>query len=384
MAASSGMTWLFPVGAFALLPTAFFVNYGIAVSRNDIQKVWPYISDTGGSPPESCVFGQLVNMSAGLMMVSLYIRHRQIMAFYKATRDKRRKIVISSRIFLGIGLFASFGLQLVANFQEQQIVVSPVHYIGAGIAFFLGLAYGWYQTILSFLTPRTFTPRWLAFVRLVICIVGVVAMVGVFARQMVGQNNALPADYLQKTGRNRSDLPTHFYREPGDPGYAAFITTTVCEWIVGICLALFFLTLAFDLKKVKLHPPKFALTYIDQLSTIQQDFESEIQVHAMPVEYSLQQDTAPSQVLEEELDYRIVVSQRVNKIALPGLAKVEDSAPETSGGNSNFQSSVQRDVGEGKKRGLRRSYDNAIYNGSVDDLEGYIEQNNGEANASQK
>jgi len=284
-----------------------------------------------------------------------------------------------------VGLFAAFGLQLVANFQEQQIVVSPVHYTGAAIGFFLGLGYGWYQTILSFIMPRQFTSRWISIVRVIIVVIGTLSFVGVFARNMVNQNSKLPEDVL----KNRTDLPTHFYRSPGDPGYAAFLVTTICEWIVGICLALFFLTLAFDLKKIKLHPPKFDLFFtVDQPKfTSDSETETDVRVQVAPVDYNPDpEDDPPVEMVQEEpQEYRLVINQRVNKIPLPGMVdmpKVDDQGE--SGGTSTFQSPAQRDIGERKQKGLRRSYDNAIYNGGVDELEGYIEQNSAAANGSEK
>lgn len=41
-------------------------RYGISLSNKHISSVWPYISDTGSLPPESCVFGQLLNIAAFL------------------------------------------------------------------------------------------------------------------------------------------------------------------------------------------------------------------------------------------------------------------------------------------------------------------------------
>ena len=39
-------------------------RYGIAVGGKHVEPGFPYISDTGTYPPESCVFGQLMNLGA--------------------------------------------------------------------------------------------------------------------------------------------------------------------------------------------------------------------------------------------------------------------------------------------------------------------------------
>jgi len=42
----------------------FTISYIIAVSRGDVDAGFPYISDTGARRPESCIFGQMLNISA--------------------------------------------------------------------------------------------------------------------------------------------------------------------------------------------------------------------------------------------------------------------------------------------------------------------------------
>jgi len=310
-----------------LLLVAFFVSYGIAVSRNDVQRIWPFISDTGAHPPESCIFGQLLNMSAALMMVSLYLRHRHIMAFFRA-KEERKQIILTSRIFLGIGIFAAFGMMLVANFQEN--TVSQVHFLGAIIAFFLGLVYGWFQTTISFLSPRKLTPRWIAAMRLTICFLGTIFFIGVFARNMAGQAGPLPPDY-NSTTHDHSSTPTTFYRDPDDPGYIPFLITTISEWCLGICLALFFLSLAFDLREVQLHPIKLQLRYCDQSSHSVNIVETEFQAQfPPPTDPKMATENAITKIedilvlAEPEADYPIMARDPANiGIPLPGIAGVK-------------------------------------------------------------
>jgi len=354
-----GLAWLFPVGSFVLLPLAFFVSYGIGVSRNDIQKIWPFVSDTGAIPPESCIFGQLLNMSAGLTMVSLYLRHRHIMAYFRATKDKRKRLILTSRIFLCVGIFAAFGLMLVANFQERTIVV--VHFVGALIAFALGLVYGWYQTVISFLSPIKLTPRWIAYFRLIICIVGTLCFIGLFARQMDGEY-ILPDGY-NHTSHLHTPTPKAFYRDSYDPGYTAFLVTTVSEWILAMCLALFFLTLAFDLREAQLHPIRLELLYSDEPHTIiVETNESDVEVQVTPI------DRKYSNRFKNDHDgYQIRVKEKdhtANGIPLPGLAGIKIKNTTTQDEvEVNYRN--QDDDEREEPRRLRRSYDIALHNQDV-------------------
>ena len=82
-------------GAGLIFPLTFFATYAWAVSLGHTDKVWPYISDTGGRvshddsvegniaindhwpgtvPPESCFFGQMLNIGALLVVITFFIR----------------------------------------------------------------------------------------------------------------------------------------------------------------------------------------------------------------------------------------------------------------------------------------------------------------------
>lgn len=57
-----------------------FCRYGIAVANNHVEPVFPYISDAGSLSPESCVFGQLLNIGAVLGISFLLHIAKQFLA----------------------------------------------------------------------------------------------------------------------------------------------------------------------------------------------------------------------------------------------------------------------------------------------------------------
>ena len=84
-----------------LLPAAFLLSYLIAVYLGHTHWGWPYISDTTTrwawstiqdmksylqsphlififSPPESCIFSQLVNIAVLFVTATIYIRYKQV------------------------------------------------------------------------------------------------------------------------------------------------------------------------------------------------------------------------------------------------------------------------------------------------------------------
>ncbi|KAK6113486.1 Frag1/DRAM/Sfk1 family protein [Brugia pahangi] len=146
--------WIIPLFTSIFSFSAFIVSYCIALSEKHITAFWPYISDSGTLPPESCIFGQLLNLSAVFFTITAYLRHRQLIEFYwHHLKQKNGNWRSYSTIYLWFGYFSAFGVSLIGNFQEMSLVM--VHYIGALMAFGCGLVYTWAQTLFSYwMQPR--------------------------------------------------------------------------------------------------------------------------------------------------------------------------------------------------------------------------------------
>lgn len=69
----SKLHW-YPVFLVLYLPVSFIITYSIAVGYGHVEAGFPYISDTGTLPPESCVFGQLLNIGAVFAAFTMYVR----------------------------------------------------------------------------------------------------------------------------------------------------------------------------------------------------------------------------------------------------------------------------------------------------------------------
>lgn len=118
------------------LISANFFRYFVAVYNEHIVPVFPYISDTGTIPPESCIFAQLLNIGALfgkkndmfsstlkcvccflIGCVTIYLRHRQIVDYYRYSGITKKWLIVTSLLFLWIGYFSCLGISLSANFQ---------------------------------------------------------------------------------------------------------------------------------------------------------------------------------------------------------------------------------------------------------------------------
>ncbi|XP_025939745.1 DNA damage-regulated autophagy modulator protein 1 isoform X5 [Apteryx rowi] len=109
---------------------AFIIPYVVAVLGGHVDPLVPYISDTGTKPPESGIFGFMINISSLLGVATMYIRYLII----EKQNESSHFISSSFNILsLSIGLMGCVGMGIVATFQE--LSVPSVHDIGALVAF---------------------------------------------------------------------------------------------------------------------------------------------------------------------------------------------------------------------------------------------------------
>ncbi|XP_078453354.1 DNA damage-regulated autophagy modulator protein 1 isoform X1 [Lampetra planeri] len=154
--------WWFTEGASALplfvvcwTTVTFATSYLTAALRGDVDPILPYISDTAGRPPESCVFGLMLSMSALAAALTMFVRYRLV----ACATCGRSCAVFVNRTGFAIGLISCLGLLVIANFQNTTEL--GVHMAGAGLAFAGGALYATLHALLSWHTE----PRGLACVR---------------------------------------------------------------------------------------------------------------------------------------------------------------------------------------------------------------------------
>uniref|UniRef100_A0AC35UB71 Cytochrom_C_asm domain-containing protein n=1 Tax=Rhabditophanes sp. KR3021 TaxID=114890 RepID=A0AC35UB71_9BILA len=156
---------------------AFVSSYVISVSMGHVNAFLPFLSDSGTLHPESSIFGQLLNLSALFLALTVYLRHRQIVEFYwhrHHIRDGGFGWRFWSTLLLWIGFVSALGVSMVANFQ-QSVTTLYYHYLGALLAFGNGLVYAWAMTIFSYImTPKLFDKR-LSHCRCLLCVIATVA-----------------------------------------------------------------------------------------------------------------------------------------------------------------------------------------------------------------
>ncbi|XP_070586047.1 modulator of macroautophagy TMEM150B isoform X7 [Erythrolamprus reginae] len=164
---------LLPVFLATVGVVGFWTVFGMAITNGSVNvtDTFPYISTCGAYPPQSCVFGQILNLGAFLGMVICFLRYQQIRDYGCHSRLNLLGLIL--------GLLCAFGASLVGNFQQYNQL--EVHVIGAFLAFVIGNLYFWVQ---SFLTNRV-RPRhggnWIGPLRFVLTICGSILFISTVA-----------------------------------------------------------------------------------------------------------------------------------------------------------------------------------------------------------
>lgn len=130
---------------------SYFRFYLAYFKYEHVTYFLPYISDTGTYPPESCIFGQGLNLASILgknfnyifrfffgiytfllsVALAIYLKYLQVEEIlHKHHIEEKYNL---NRTALVVGLLASAGMNLVANFQETNAFI--FHWFAAILTF---------------------------------------------------------------------------------------------------------------------------------------------------------------------------------------------------------------------------------------------------------
>ncbi|XP_018564121.1 DNA damage-regulated autophagy modulator protein 1-like [Anoplophora glabripennis] len=228
-----------PTILFLNIPVTLVITFNLAFYYKHVTYMVPYISDSGALPPESCIFGQSLNILAFLTAFAMYIRYRYVkeMCEGHCIYLKNRRMNLAS-LYTGLG--AAIGVSVVANFQEAFVLF--VHVIGAYAAFGLGSVYQCLQTILYYRMSRVVENKYSNIVRIFLSVVSVISfsICAVFATIAFGM-------YDGNTVQN--------WKEE-DNGYNFHIISTIAEWICAGCTIFFLFLFKSEFENIDVMEPE--------------------------------------------------------------------------------------------------------------------------------
>ncbi|XP_025053390.1 modulator of macroautophagy TMEM150B isoform X1 [Alligator sinensis] len=171
---------------WALLPVVlavgaaigFWVVYAMAVANGsvNITVVFPYISTCGSFPPQSCIFGQVLNLGAFVVVWISVLKYQHVREYGCHSALNTTGLVL--------GLLCALGASIVGNFQQSNQL--ETHLVGAFLAFAVGVGYFWVQAILTYrVTPRH-GGNWIGPIRIFLCAGSTTFLVAMVTLHMLG------------------------------------------------------------------------------------------------------------------------------------------------------------------------------------------------------
>nr|XP_009942625.1 PREDICTED: DNA damage-regulated autophagy modulator protein 1 [Opisthocomus hoazin] len=185
-------------------------------------------SDTGTKPPESGIFGFMINISALLGVITMYIRYLLIEKQNESSHFVRSSCNMFS---LCIGLMGCIGMGIVATFQE--LSVPSVHDIGALVAFGSGVVYITLQSIISYKSCPQWNTYFVCHIRMAISVISCIAFIPMIV-------------FASRISITKIDWT------PGEKDYTYHFVSAICEWTVAFGFIFFFLTFIRDFQRLSL------------------------------------------------------------------------------------------------------------------------------------
>lgn len=220
---TQGLCFL-PVFLVVWSSSTFITSYLIALFRHDVDIIFPYISDTGASPPESCVFGLMTFISAFAGTATIYARYKFVEKLSEEWCVVNPCLNKSSFV---LGMLSCLGMCIVATFQET--AVTPVHDAGALLFFVSGVLYTVLQAFISYQAFPYGSSAGVCRARAAIAILASLAFIP----------TVICAFFVKQT---------KIHRNPGDEDYPYHVASAACEWVVAFSFVCFFLTYIDDFK----------------------------------------------------------------------------------------------------------------------------------------
>ncbi|XP_012880055.1 PREDICTED: DNA damage-regulated autophagy modulator protein 2 [Dipodomys ordii] len=192
----------FPSALVIWTSTTFIFSYITAITLHHVDPFLPFISDTGTIAPEKCLFGAMLNISAGLC-----------------------------KYYCDVFLFSA----------SQKTTIFVVHETGAVVTFSMGSLYMFVQTILSYKMQPKIHSKQIFWIRLLLVIWCGVSALSMLTSSVILYSGDFGIDIYQKLHWNSEDK-----------GYVLHLVTTAAEWSMSFSFLGFFLTYVRDFQKISL------------------------------------------------------------------------------------------------------------------------------------
>ncbi|CAH8454852.1 DNA damage-regulated autophagy modulator protein 1, variant 4 [Schistosoma haematobium] len=233
-----GLQWVALLLALIMSFTVL-TTYLISIHRGHVNAELPFISSTGAYPPESCIFGEGLNLAAFISLICSFFWYLIALERTKFMGIHQPKCVLNFMLLLS--LVASIGLTLVGNF--QQVNVELIHDIGAGMSFFGTTIY---IILCALVSKRYLGTHW--------CIWAFRLLLGIMAG--ITSSFFSICHTVSRINFNGTQEESLTYRHPGQGGFSFYLCSTSFEWAAGFIIIMFFITWAYEFRSYALQLPQ--------------------------------------------------------------------------------------------------------------------------------
>ncbi|XP_063678238.1 DNA damage-regulated autophagy modulator protein 2-like isoform X2 [Bolinopsis microptera] len=215
--------------------------YCMAVAYGHVEAAFPYISDTGTFPPESCVFTLFLNCAAVVLLAIFTLKYLHVVQYNRQCSSAVTRINTAALV---IGYVAAFGIMVVGAFQETNVLA--VHVLGAMMAFIGGTVYMFLIASLGFRRDVNFgvDERGYAKARLFMAFLSAIS----FIIMIITTKEAFELWYSEHLNDDRK--PQLWNKN--DKGYNIHLVATAFEWVMALDLLAFLMTFSQELHIIQL------------------------------------------------------------------------------------------------------------------------------------
>lgn len=231
-----GVGWI-PLVFGVVLAGGTLLTFVWAIARGDVTPYLPFVSEAGADPPQSGFFSLCLFVAATFGLKCLLVRYQTVRSFNASCSKKLDAMNGAAAI---VALVSFIGMATVASFPVAEI--PTVHSVAANVLFFGMFGYQVMQTVITYWMYPNFNGKVIVIVRILITCVSGVSVVLMGALGSVGRSTWKEKEY---------DHPIR-QKVPSDEGFGLLVSAAAFEWILGLCLVLFFFTFVREFHKVTL------------------------------------------------------------------------------------------------------------------------------------
>ncbi|CAF1208154.1 unnamed protein product [Rotaria sordida] len=239
-----GYLYIFPLLVFILIPFAYAISFIVAIHLGHSKFEYPFLSRSLSDSPESCIYSQIINFTSFILIITIYIRYRQIAELIRNHPTCGKKYSQLNLIFLIFGMITAFSMSIISNFPHPNVFF--VRISATYITFIVGVGTLYCEMILSYwIRPLLYSSRILPFIRMMLSIICTLILITFIIFQTI---TIVKYDNKEKLWTLTS------------PGWKYHLSSVLSTWILTSCLLIYILTLIIDFRRIKIISPKIFLT----------------------------------------------------------------------------------------------------------------------------